>query len=137
MAKSIVTPNHLYLSLTMASLNGGKPKTSETINTGKTTYINYDGKWQASMSTQALLDQMLERRKSAIGTCRFVRNEMIDGFEASLYAVREGGPSGGPADSKVWLEKRNGLPIHVDFDIEGVHRESRYIYGAVSAPPLN
>jgi hypothetical protein len=133
MAKAMLTPNHQYISLKMQALNGGKPADSEIINTGKATYIQHDGKWKPAVSAQAMLDQMSENRKDAKSTCHFVRDEAIDGVSASLYAVHE---AEGP-DSKIWLAKTNGLPVHITMDTEGMHSDARYIYGAVSAPALN
>jgi hypothetical protein len=137
MAKAVLTANHQYLALKMDALNGGKPRNSEIINTGKASYIKSDGKWKPSVPPQAMLEQMVENRKNAKSTCHLVRDESIDGSPASLYAVREGSSDDSPTDSKVWLAKANGLPIHVEMDMEGMHSETRYVYGAVSAPPLN
>jgi hypothetical protein len=137
MAKAVLTPNHQYMTLKLDALNGGKPQDSEIIDTGKATYIRHDGKWKPSISPQSMLDQMNENRKNAKTTCHFVRDEAIDGSNASLYTVHEDSPDGGAADSKIWLAKANALPIHVSLDMEGMHSESRYVYGAVSVPSLN
>ena len=133
LAKSAVTPSHQYTALKMEALNGGKAENTETINTGKGTYIKHDGKWKLGTTAKAMLDQMNENRKNGKSTCHFVRDEAIDGVSASLYAVHE---DEGP-DSKVWLSKADGLPVHVNLEMEGMQSEARYVYGAVSAPPLN
>jgi hypothetical protein len=137
MAKAVLTPNHQYMTLKVEALDGGKPMESEIIDTGKATYLKHDGKWKPGVSVQAMLDQMNENRKNAKTICQFVRDEAIDGVSASLYTVREDDPDSGSIDSKVWLAKANGLPIHVALAMEGTHSESRYVYGAVSAPAIN
>lgn len=137
MAKTVLTPNHQYTTVRMPALNGGKPQNGEIISTGKATYIQHDGKWKSSVSPQAMLDQMNENRKNSKTTCHFVRDESIDGANASLYAVHEENPDSGSVDSKVWLAKANGLVAHLALELEEMHTESRYVYGAVSAPPLN
>jgi hypothetical protein len=133
LAKATLTPNHQYIALKMEALNGGKPGNSEIINTGKATYIQHDGMWKTGVSAQAMLDQMNENRKDAKSSCHYVRDEAVDGVSATLYAVHE---DEGP-DSKIWLGKANGLPVHVTMDMEGMHSDARYVYGAVSVPALN
>jgi hypothetical protein len=137
MAKAVLTPNHQYMTLKIDAIDGGKPRVSEIIDTGKATFMGHDGKWKPGVPAQAMLDQMNENRRNAKTTCRFVRDEAVDGANASLYTVREEDSDSGSTDSKVWLAKATGLPIHVVLEMEGTHSESRYVYGAVSAPPLN
>jgi hypothetical protein len=137
MAKAVLTPNHQYMTLKIDALNGGKPTESEIIDTGKATYLKHDGKWKPGVSAQAMLDQMNENRKNAKTTCRLVREEAVDGVNARLYSVREEDADSGAVDSKVWLAMATGLPIHVSLQMEGTHSESRYVYGAVSPPPVD
>jgi hypothetical protein len=137
MAKTILTPNHQYMMLKMDALDRGKPQNSEIIDTGKATYILHDGKWTPSLTPQETLDHMNENRKNTKSTCHFVRDETVDGVSASLYTVHEDNPDSDSVDSKVWFAKASGLLVHVAMDMEGMHSESRYAFGAVSAPPLN
>jgi hypothetical protein len=133
-AKGITTPNHSYMKMSLPAVNGGKPADSEIINTGKKRYTRRaDGKWGPSMSTQEVLDQMTENRRDNESICRFIRDETIDGLSASLYETKEDTAM----TSKIWLSKSNGLPVHVIIDSGGMHSETRYVYGLVSAPPLN
>ena len=133
-AKGMTTPNRSYMKLSLPAVNGGKPADSEIINTGKARYTRRaDGKWASSMSTQEVLDQMTENRRDNESTCRFIRDETIDGGSASLYETKEDTAM----TSKIWLSKSNGLPVHVITDSGGMHSETRYVYGPVSAPPLN
>ena len=85
------------------------------------------------MSTQEVLDQMTENRKDNESTCHLVRDETIDGVPARLYEAKEDTET----SSKIWLSNSNGLPVHVIVDSGGMHSDTRYVYGAVSAPPLN
>jgi hypothetical protein len=134
MAKGITTPNHSYMKLSLPAVNGGKPADSEIINTGKARYMRRAaGKWASSMSTQEMLDQMTENRRDNESTCRFIRDETIDGVSASLYETKEDTAM----TSKIWLSKSNELPVHVITDSGGMHSETRYVYGPISAPPPN
>jgi hypothetical protein len=137
LAKSVMTPNHQYTTVRMAGLKGGEPQNTEIISTGKAAYIQHEGKWKPSVSPQAMLDQMNENRNSTITSCHFVRDESIDGVSAGLYTVHEDNGDSGSVDSKVWLAKANGLVAHMAVDLDEMHSESRYVYGAVSAPPVN
>jgi hypothetical protein len=133
-AKGLTTPNHSYMKLSLPNVNGGKPADSETINTGKARYTRgADGKWTPSMSPQDNLDQMADNRKENQYTCRFIRDETVDGVAASLYEFR--GDTG--LITKTWLSKSNGLPVHVINDAGSMHSEQRFVYGPVSVPQLN
>ena len=130
-AKGLTTPNHSYMKLSLPAVNGGKPADSETINTGKARYTRRaDGGWTSSMSPQDNLDQMADNRKENQYTCRFIRDETVDGVAASLYETR--GDTG--LITKTWLSKSNGLPVHVINDVGSMHSETRYVYGPVSVP---
>jgi hypothetical protein len=133
-AKGLTTPNHSYMRLSLPTVNGGKPTDSVTINTGNARYTRgAEGKWTPSMSPQDNLDQMADNRKENQYTCRFIRDETVDGAAASLYEFR--------ADTglitKTWLSKSNGLPVHVINDAGSMHSDQRIVYGPVSVPPLN
>jgi hypothetical protein len=133
-AKGLTTPNHSYMKLSLPNVNGGKPADSETINTGKARYTRgADGKWTPSMSPQDNLDQMADNRKENQYTCRFIRDETVDGVAASLYEFR--GDTG--LITKTWLSKSNRLPVHVINDAGSMHSEQRFAYGPVSVPQLN
>jgi hypothetical protein len=112
-------------------VNGGKPADSETINTGKVRYTRRaDDEWTPSMSPQDNLDQMADNRKENQYTCRFLRDETVDGVAASLYETR--GDTG--LITKTWLSKSNGLPVHMINDAGTMHSDTRYAYGPVSVP---
>jgi hypothetical protein len=133
-AKGLTTPNQSYMKLSLPSVNGGKPADSETINTGKARYTRgADGKWTPSMSVQDNLDQLTDNRKENQYTCRFIRDETVDGVAASLYEFR--GDTG--LITKTWLSKSNGLPVHVINDAGSMHSEQRFVYGPVSVPQQN
>jgi hypothetical protein len=130
-ARGLTTPNHSYMKLSLPNVDGGKPADSETINTGKARYTRgAGGKWRNSMSPQDTLDQMADNRRDNQYSCHFVRDETVDGVAARLYEIRE--EEG--LVTKTWLSKSDGLPIHVVNDAGGMHSETRYVYGPVSAP---
>jgi hypothetical protein len=132
-AKGLTAPNHSYMKTSLPNVNGGKPADSEFINTGKARYMKQDdGTWAAASSSQEELDQMADNREENQYTCRFIRDESIDGVAASLYEFR--------ADTglitKTWLSKSNGLPVRVIIGTRGMGFEERIVYGPVIAPPL-
>lgn len=133
-AKGLTTPNHSYMKLSLPNVNRGKPADSETINTGKARYTRGgDGKWTPSMTVRDNLDQLADNRKENQYTCRFIRDETVDGVAASLYEFR--GDTG--LTTKTWLSKSNGLPVHVINDAGSMHSETRYVYEPVSVPQQN
>jgi hypothetical protein len=132
-AKSLTTPNHLYMKTSLPKVNDGKPADSEFINTGKARYRKQDdGTWVAASSPQDELDQMADNRKENQYICRFIRGESIDGVAASLYEFR----SDTGLITKTWLSKSNGLPVHVIIGTGGIGFEERIVYGPVTAPPV-
>jgi hypothetical protein len=133
-----VAPSHGYSVRKIDALNGGKPESSESINTGKDFYLKSHDKWQKSrFSPQQMQQQMGENRKNSKTTCRFVHDEVVDGVSASLYTVHEDNQDSGLVDSKIWIGKSGGLPVRIVLEMEGVHSESRFVYGPVSAPAVN
>jgi hypothetical protein len=133
-AKGLTTPNHTYMKTSLPNVNGGKPADSEFINTGKARYRKQDdGTWVAASSPQVELDQMADNRKENRYTCRFIRDESIDGVAASLYEFR----SDTGLITKTWLSKSDGLPVHVIIGTGSIGFEERIVYGPVSVPQHN
>jgi hypothetical protein len=133
MERGTAAPNHVYMVRKIDGLNGGRPESSETINTGKFIYVKHNDKWQkSSFSSQQMQDQLSENRRNSKATCRLVRDEAVDGVSAGLYTVHEESEDSGVVDSKIWLAKSDALPVHVVLDMQGLHSDSRYVYDAVA-----
>lgn len=144
-AKNFTIPTHIYSTET-ASYTGGRPRNSETIYLNDKAYVQVNGRWRVSpMSPKAMLEQLREARKEAkpdsrdISTCRFVRDEVINGEAASLYSEHTENEVG-KSDSRAWISKSRGLVLKLeqDMDLGGAagksHRVSRYEYTNVQAP---
>ena len=133
-AKGLTTPNHTYMKTSLPNVNNGKPANSEFINTGKARYRKQDqGTWVSASSPQDELDLMADNRKENQYTCRFIRDESIDGLATSLYEFR----SDTGLITKTWLSKANGLPVHVIIGTGGMGFEERIVYGPVNVPQHN
>jgi hypothetical protein len=132
-------PVHVYTTET-AIFTGGKARSNELIYLNGKTYLQIAGKWQVSPRTPA---QMQEVRKQAEAgakvTCKFVREESVNGEAAVLYNAHQD-MEDAKVDSQVWISKARGVPLKTesDSDMGGangkVHRTLRYEYNNVQAP---
>ncbi len=138
-AKQIVTPSHLYATDVMA-LRGGKPRTTESIYTGGAIYVQVKGQWKRSpMSVQDMQKQRDENVRNAKSmTCRYLRDEAVNGEAAAVYDSQAETEDGKSA-STLWVSKRSGLPLRSESDIdlgggEKMHLTIRYDYAGVRPP---
>jgi outer membrane lipoprotein-sorting protein len=132
-------PVHVYTTET-AVFTGGKARTNELIYLNGKTYLQIAGKWRVSPQTPK---QMQEIRKEAEAgakvTCKFVREEPVNGEAAVLYNAHQE-TEDAKIDSQVWVSKARGVPLKTesDSDVGGaggkVHRTLRYEYSNVQAP---
>jgi len=128
--RQMQTPYHSYT--TMMLVPGAKPRLSEQINTGKILYLLTNGKWAvARITPEAMREQETENIKDSNAVCSVVRDEPVDGVNATLYKVHEE-RAGSASDSQVWISKANGLPLRMKMDEPAV--DSRYSYSNVVAP---
>jgi hypothetical protein len=132
MLRVATTPHHTYTTLP-GVMTGGKPRQSESINTGKAIFLLTEGKWKPSMITpQQTVEIEQDNIKNNKTACRVVRDESVDGVSAILYVIREG-EEGEATESQIWISKSSGLPVHVKSDM----LDSRYVYSGIVAPAVN
>ncbi len=138
-AKMLTTPTHIT-STTTAAYTGGKPRNSESIYAGNAIYINVGGKWTRSkMTPQEMLKMQQENSESKKGTCRYVRDESVNGEAAALYAEHSD-TEVGTSDGQTWISKSRGLPLRteMDMDVGGSmgksHTSMHYDYSNVHPP---
>ena len=135
MNKVYTTPTHLYNTM------DGKSK-NEIIYVGGVIYDNVRGKWARSQLTLPQLMKMEdENRRNSKYTCRYLRDESVNGEMAAVYSTHaERSDMGIKSDGQVWISKTKGLLLRQEEDIDaGVgaknHHSTRYDYANVQ-PPL-
>ena len=132
MTKLFDTPTHAYVTMNM----GGKLQTGESIYAGGLIYAKYDGKWSAGTTTKEIKEITEKNRQNNKTTCRYLKDEPVNGEMAALYSMRDVSPKA-TADSQVWISKAKGLPLRTDTGMDGgkTRISTRYEYGNVK-PPL-
>ena len=131
MIKLFDTPTHAYVTMDIA----GKPQTGESIYAGGLVYAEYNGKWIAGGTTKEIKEIAEKNRQNNKTTCRYLKDEPVNGEMAAVYSVHEVSPRS-TSDSKTWISKAKGLPLRSDIDLEGgkSHISTRYEYGNVRPP---
>ena len=129
MTKFFDTPTHAYMTMNMS----GKPQTAESIYAGGLVYAKYDGKWSRGMTTKEMKEMSEKNRQNNKTTCRYLRDEPVNGEMAAVYSVHDVSPES-TSDSKAWISKAKGLPLRSDIDMEGSHISTRYEYSNVKPP---
>jgi len=130
-SKIFDTPAHAYVTMNM----GGTTQTAESIYVAGAMYTKVDGKWspsQISMKEMKELDQ--KNKQTNKTTCRYLKDEAVNGEVAAVYSVHEQTPRG-TSDSQIWISKAKGLPLRSEQDLSAKnHISTRYEYGSVKAP---
>ncbi len=102
--KNVTTPYHMYMTQTSAAVQNGKPRSSEIISVAGMRYILVDGKWAARQvsaeQSKAAVQQARENAKN--GTCRYVRDEAVNG-ESALLIATHGQSGGATSDTQIWI----------------------------------
>jgi hypothetical protein len=113
----------------------GKPEAGESIYAGGVVYAKYNGKWSAGSTTQEIKAIAEKNRQTNKTTCRYLKDELVNGEMAAVYSVHEVSPKS-TSDSKTWISKAKGLPLRRDVDMDGgkSHLSTRYEYGNVKPP---
>jgi hypothetical protein len=138
-AKMLAIPTHIS-STTTAAYAGGKPQNTEMIYAGNAIYVNVRGKWaRTRMTPQEMLKMEQENKESKKGTCRYVRDESVNGEAAALYA-EQSNTEAGTSEAKTWISKSRGVPLRTEMDIDvggsmgKSHMSMRYDYSNVHPP---
>ena len=142
MSKVMTTPTHIYVTMTAVPNNGDKPITAETIYAAGSAYVKVNGKWtRGRMTLQEVMKKEEENRKNSKTTCRYLKDESVNGEIAAVYNTHsETGDI--KSDGQIWISKSKGLPLRQEFDIDSGgpggknHQSVRYEYANIQPPPL-
>jgi hypothetical protein len=145
LSKVMTTPTHVYSTMNAVPNAGDKLHTYETIYAGGSVYTKVGGKWtRGPWTLQQVMKQEQENRQKSKYTCRYLRDESVNGETAAVYSThseRSDEDLGQmKSDGQVWISKSKGLPLRQEFDIESggsgkQHHSARYEYTNVQ-PPL-
>ena len=140
LTKVVTTPSHSYTTHTAAAVNGGKPRSSETIDAEGKVYMRVNGKWMHSpVSPAEVLDQEKEKREQNKSTCQFLRNESVNGEAAMLFSMHREYEEV-KEDAQMWVSRGTGLLLRVEEDVDNrgnkikEHRSTRFEYGNIRPP---
>jgi len=153
MNKVVTSPTHIYGTMSPVANTDGEPRTDEAIHTetiyvGGSAYTKVGGRWsRGGWTPQQVMKQEQENRQKSKYTCRYLRDESVNGETAAVYTThseRDGQESVGQikSDGQVWISKSRGLPLRQELDIDsgrksGKHHHSvRYEYGNVQPPQM-
>jgi hypothetical protein len=131
LTKIFDTPSHSYVTMNI----GGKPQNGESIYVGGLTYAKYDGKWSAGSTTKEMKEISEKNRQNNKTTCRYLRDEPVNGELAAVYSVHDVSPKA-TSDSITWISKTKVLPLRSDTDMDGgkIHMSTRYEYVNAKRP---
>ena len=144
--KVMTVPTHIYSAMTPILSNGSTPPPSdtirnETIYVGGSAYVKVSGKWSRSEWTlQRLMKQEQENRQQSNFSCRYLRDESINGEAAAVYSTHaERAHPEVKSDGQMWISKSRGLPLRDEMDVDagsGIkdHHSVRYEYTNVQPP---
>ena len=142
MSKMVTMPTHVYTTEASAFRAGGKPTTNETIYAGGAIYTNVNGQWiRSTITPQEMLQQEQENRKQNKATCRYLREESMNGEGAAVYSTHSE-TQDAKSDAQLWISKSKGLPLREELDIDvggklgKSHHSIRYEYRNVQPPRL-
>jgi hypothetical protein len=141
MSRVMSTATHIYSTMS-AVPNGADKHTTEIIYVGGATYVHVSGKWSRSpMTPQQLMQKEEENRKASKTTCKYLRDEVVNGEAAAVYSTQsERADMHIKSDGQIWISKSKGLPLKNEIDISSDgstnHHSTRYEYANVQAPRL-
>jgi hypothetical protein len=134
--KMFTVPVHAY---TTETLSGGKSRINESIYFNGVIYVNLNGKWiRSQMTTQDMLKKEQENIRTSTMTCRYLRDELVNGESAAIYVAHSENEYV-KTDAQTWISKARGVPLRTDEDVDTgqgdkQHMSIRYEYGNVHAP---
>ena len=131
MIKVFDTPTHAYVTMEVS----GKPLTGESIYVGGLIYAKYNGKWSAGTPVKELKEMVEKNLQANKTTCRYLKDELVDGEMAAVYSVHDVSPRS-TSDSKTWISKSKGLPLRTETEMgkDKNHVSTRYEYGNIKPP---
>jgi hypothetical protein len=147
MNKVMTVPTHIYNAMSPIPSNGRTLRPSDTIHNetiyvGGSAYVKVSGKWSRSEWTlQRVMKQEQENRQQSKFTCRYLRDDSVNGEAAAVYSTHsERAQPEAKSDGQIWISKSKGLPLRHEMDVDagsGIkdHHSVRYEYTNVQ-PPL-
>ncbi len=131
MTKVFDTPTHAYVTMNIS----GQPQNGESIYAGGLIYAKYNGKWSTGTTIKEMKEIDERNRKNNKTTCRYLKDELINGEMAAVYSVHSVSLRA-TSDSKTWISKSKGLPLRseTDMDADKMHSSTRFEYGNVKPP---
>ena len=124
-------PTHVYTTTKI----GGQNFSSEVIYAGGSMYMKMNGKWTLAGSIKDM--EQLEKKgphaADSKDTCRYVKDEPVNGEMAAVYSSHSETPKG-KIDLQMWVSKSKGRMLREDTVTSGAVMSSRYEYGNVKAP---
>lgn len=87
-----------------------------------------------------MLEQQKENQRNAQAmSCRYLRDETVDGEAAAVYFTQTTEARTGKSQATVWVSKRTGLPLRSEDDIgagdqDTLHMVLHYDYANVRPP---
>jgi hypothetical protein len=139
MSKVLMTPTHVF-NEAAGTRPGDKARNSELIYFGGAIYVKVKDKWiRSKMTAQDMIQQEQENRKTGTATCRYLREESVNGETAAVYSAHSENEDV-KSDGQLWISRR-GLPLREELDTDvgdpsKMHRSIRYEYSNVQAPPI-
>ena len=132
MGKVFDTPSHLYVTMNMG---GTTQPGGEMIYVAGASYLKSGGKWSPSaMSMQESKELVQKNQQTNKTTCRYLKDEPVNGEMAAVYSVHEETPRS-KSDSQIWISKAKGLLLRSEQDLGAkMHISTRYEYGNVKPP---
>jgi hypothetical protein len=101
-------------------------------------YMKMNGKWTLTDSIKDLEQAVPKKGQNASSkdTCRYVKDEPVNGEMAALYSSHSE-TSKGKIDLQFWISKATGLPLRQESSSDGGKAviSTRFEYGNVK-PPL-
>lgn len=149
--KLLQTPYHSYLAMHVQLAAHGAmhdvPKalgmdhaTQETIFAGGVIYDkSSEGPWHRSKVTVEAMAPLVrdeQKHTDADRTCRYIRDETIDGQNAQVYEIKsKNNQLIGAGTTHIWIAKASGLPLRQRSEVDAnTYSELRYEYTNVQAP---
>ena len=137
-AKQVMTPNHEYMIQTVGA-DKGKREQREVINTGTAQYFLVGGEWQTMKETpRETLQRERENEASSAVTCRYLRDENVEGVSTTLFSEHSKTDTG-ESNALIWIAKGNSMPVREQVDMDrgnpgARHLEVRIVYSNIQAP---
>ena len=131
-SKVFDTPVHSYVT---TSMGGTTQPGAEMIYVAGASYLKSGGTWSRSTVSIQEMKQLVQKNiQTNKTTCRYLKDEPVNGDLAAVYSVHEETPRS-TSDSQIWISKAKGLPLRSEQDLGGtMHISTRYEYGNVKPP---